>query len=134
MDQKNLTPAVVRMLQTFLEDPDRIFYATELMKAARVGSGSLYPALARMEQAGWVTCEEEDIDPKKVGRPARHYYQMTGAGAREAHLALVELSESVRPPASSPGWKLGPQLSRLAAKVGCFTAALNELRTSPKGI
>ncbi|MGW6789022.1 PadR family transcriptional regulator [Streptomyces chartreusis] len=102
MEQKILTPAVVRMLQTLLEDPDRMFYATELMEAARVGRGSLYRALARMEKAGWVTCEEEDIDTSVVKRPARHYYQLTGLGVRAAHMALVELSESVRPPASPP--------------------------------
>ncbi|MFF5968243.1 PadR family transcriptional regulator [Streptomyces collinus] len=128
MDQKNLTPAMVRILQTFLEDPDRIFYATELMEAARVGSGSLYPALARLERAAWVTCTEEDIDPRQEKRPARHYYEMTAAGARAAHLALVELSESVRPPASSPGWAL-PQADWLTRALRCFSP-----RTSPKGI
>ena len=117
MEQKNLTPAMVRILQTFLKDPDRIFYATELIEVAHVGSGSLYPALARLEKAGWVTCTEEDIDPKVEKRPARHYYEMTGEGLREAHLALVEFSESVRPPASSPGWKLGPQINRIAHAV-----------------
>ncbi|WP_331731986.1 PadR family transcriptional regulator [Streptomyces sp. NBC_00989] len=127
MDQKTLTPAVVRMLQTFLEDPDRTFYASELMRAAHVGSGSLYPGLANMEKAGWVTCEIEDVDPKEAGRPARHYYRMTGLGVRAAHMALVELSDSVRPPQSSPGWKLGPQASRI---VGCLTGTIGRLRPS----
>lgn len=107
MEQKHLTPAAVRLAQTFLEDPTRRFYATELMVAAHVGSGSLYPALARMERSGWIVAKDEDEDdptPKKRGRPARRYYWMTGEGARTAHLALVELSESVLPPASSPGW------------------------------
>ncbi|MFE0402842.1 PadR family transcriptional regulator [Streptomyces nigra] len=134
MEQKNLTPAVVRMLQTLLEDPDRIFYATELMETARVGSGSLYPALARMEKAGWVTCEEEDIDPSVEKRPARHYYQLTGLGVREAHMALVELSESVRPPASSPGWGMKPQINRIGRALGCFAALLSGPRTAPRGI
>ncbi|MFJ1608603.1 PadR family transcriptional regulator [Streptomyces sp. NPDC088253] len=107
MEQKHLTPAAVRLSQTFLEDVTRRFYATELMEAAHVGSGSLYPALARMEKSGWIVSEDEDAadpTPRKRGRPARRYYWMTGEGARAAHLALVELSDSVRPPASSPGW------------------------------
>ncbi|MFC7869446.1 PadR family transcriptional regulator [Streptomyces murinus] len=108
MELKHLTPAAVRIIQTFLTDPTQRFYATELMKAARVGSGSLYPAITRMEKAGWVLSEDEDVDPRKQGRPARRYYSMTGKGVREAHLALVNLSENVRPPASSPGWLLGP--------------------------
>ncbi|MFH8500541.1 PadR family transcriptional regulator [Streptomyces coeruleorubidus] len=117
MEQKELTSAVVRMLQTFLEDPERVFYATELMEAARVGSGSLYPALARMERDRWIESEDEDVDPREKRRPARRYYRMTKNGALEAHVALVELSESVRPPASSPGWKLAPKLNRLGANL-----------------
>ncbi|CAM5478802.1 hypothetical protein AQJ11_03070 [Streptomyces corchorusii] len=109
MEQKDLTPAAVRIAQTFLEDPTRRFYATELMEAARVGSGSLYPALARMQKAGWVEEEDEDEETaRQNNRRARRYYWMTGEGVREAHCALVELSESVRPPASSPGWGLNP--------------------------
>ncbi|MEW2568342.1 helix-turn-helix transcriptional regulator [Streptomyces sp. NPDC047070] len=104
-----LTPAVVRMLQAFLKDPQHVYYGTELMEAASVSSGSLYPALARLERAGWVLGDDEDIDPRVEGRPARRLYRMTGEGAREAHLALVELSESVRPPKTSPGWLLGPE-------------------------
>jgi DNA-binding PadR family transcriptional regulator len=106
MDFK-LTPAVVRMLQAFLRDPDAPHFGAELMKKAHVSSGSLYPALRRLERAGWIVGEDEGIDPSEAGRPARRYYTMTGAGAREAHLALAELSYSVRPPASSPGWNAG---------------------------
>ncbi|MBK3564535.1 PadR family transcriptional regulator [Streptomyces sp. MBT62] len=109
MDQKYLTPAVVRMLQEFLKDPDHTFYATELMEASRVSSGSFYPGITRLQRAGWVISEDEDIDPRAEGRPARVFYRMTGEGARAAHLALVELSNSVRPPASSPGWLFGPE-------------------------
>ncbi|MFE0546538.1 PadR family transcriptional regulator [Streptomyces sp. NPDC058891] len=103
-----LTPAVVRLLQAFLEDPDEPHYGAELMKKAHVSSGSLYPALRRFEKAGWVTREEEDIDPSEAGRPARRYYTMTAGGAREAHVALAEYSYSVRPPSSSPGWNSSP--------------------------
>lgn len=107
MDFK-LTPAVVRLLQAFLEDPDAPHFGAELIKKAHVSSGSLYPALRRFEGAGWVEAEEEDIDPSEAGRPARRYYTLTGLGAREAHLALAELSQRVRPPTTSPGWNTGP--------------------------
>ncbi|MFJ5613569.1 PadR family transcriptional regulator [Streptomyces sp. NPDC093221] len=52
------------------------------MRNARVSSGSLCPALARLERAGWIIGEAEDIDPKIEGRPARRYYTMTAEGAR----------------------------------------------------
>ncbi|MEU7323395.1 PadR family transcriptional regulator [Streptomyces griseoviridis] len=126
IDQKHLTPAMVRILQAYLEDPTTPMYATELMTRAHVGSGSLYPALARMEAAGWIVQEKEDIDPSEEGRPARRYFSMTGKGAAEAHVALVELSDSVRPPVNSPGWKpewrptwrIGTILQRLTDGLG----------------
>lgn len=108
MDIK-LTPAVVRLIQAFLEAPDSQHYGMQLMRAAHVSSGSLYPALKRLENAGWIVGELEDIDPSKEGRPARRFYRMTGEGARAAHLALVEFSASVRPPATAPGWLSNPE-------------------------
>lgn len=107
MDMELTRPAV-RLLQAFLEDPDEPHYGTELSKGAAVSSGSLYPWLRRLEAAGWIVGETEDIDPKKEKRPARRYYTMTGLGAREAHLALAELSVRVSPPSTSPGWTAGP--------------------------
>jgi DNA-binding PadR family transcriptional regulator len=110
MDRKHLTPAMVRIIQTFLEDPEARLFATELMKAAGIGSGSLYPALARMQAEGWIEQESEDSDVAKTeGRPARRYFRMTGKGALEAHAALVDLSNAVRPPAKSPAWRPGWQ-------------------------
>ncbi len=40
-------------------------------------SGSLYPSLAKLEQAGWIVGERESIDPREEGRPARRYYMLT---------------------------------------------------------
>ncbi|KUN37695.1 hypothetical protein AQJ30_15535 [Streptomyces longwoodensis] len=85
-------------------------FATEIMKAAGIGSGSLYPALARMEAEDWITQESEDPEVAKAERrPARRYFQMTGKGAVAAHAALVDYSNAVRPPAKSPAWRPGWQ-------------------------
>ncbi|WP_413755138.1 PadR family transcriptional regulator [Streptomyces sp. MMBL 11-3] len=104
----NLTPAVVRLIQVFLEDPDNQYYGMQLMRTAHVSSGSLYPALMRLEKVGWIVGELEDIDPSKEGRPARRFYRMTAGGVRAAHVALAELSARVRPPVTSPGWLFNP--------------------------
>src|SRR4051794_34708730 len=107
MDMRLTRPAV-RLLQAFLEDPGEPHFGLELMRKAGVSSGSLYPWLRRLEQAGWIEGEREDIDPKEAGRPARRYYTMTGQGIREAHLAMAELRESLRLPPSPPRWDAGP--------------------------
>ncbi|MBV9034277.1 MAG: PadR family transcriptional regulator [Acidobacteriaceae bacterium] len=44
-----------------------------------VGQGSLYPALYRLEQQGWITAEWKDSD---LGRPAK-VYSLTREGKRQ---------------------------------------------------
>src|SRR6266516_7852188 len=45
----------------------------------RVNQGSLYPALHRLEQQGWITAE---WGVSELGRRAR-FYQLTAAGRRQ---------------------------------------------------
>ncbi|MQA91376.1 MAG: PadR family transcriptional regulator [Gemmatimonas sp.] len=47
-------------------------------EALRVGQGSLYPALQRLEERGWV---ESEWRPTDQGRRAK-YYELTPAGRR----------------------------------------------------
>lgn len=58
----------------------------ELIQQTGMKSGTLYPLLMRMAEQGLV--EAEWHPPAKVGRPARHAYRLTIAGAefaRDAH-------------------------------------------------
>jgi PadR family transcriptional regulator PadR len=93
-----LTPKMAAIIKIFLEDTEKSRYGLELMRLTGQPSGSLYPNLARFEQAGWLLGGKEDIDPRKEGRPARRFYRISGAGARAAHCQLAELSERYRPP------------------------------------
>ena len=52
--------------------------------ALRVEEGSLYPALHRMDEAGWVTSEWGTSENRRRAR----YYRITKAGRR--HLADLE--------------------------------------------
>jgi DNA-binding PadR family transcriptional regulator len=67
---------------------------TDLMERIGVGSGTLYPLLARFERAGWIRGKWEAVNPAGVDRPRRRHYALAGAGiakAREcfAHFAPV---------------------------------------------
>jgi PadR family transcriptional regulator PadR len=93
---------MARVLRVFLEDPGRPRYGFELMKITGMASGSLYPMLARFEEAGWFTRGKEDIDPRAEGRPARLHYRISGAAATAARLQLAALSEQYRPPVAAP--------------------------------
>src|SRR6185503_11963597 len=47
----------------------------------RVEEGSLYPALARMEEQGWIRAEWKITDNKRRAR----FYGITAAGRKELH-------------------------------------------------
>jgi PadR family transcriptional regulator, regulatory protein PadR len=76
------------------------------MKRTGMASGSLYPMLARLESAGWLTRGREDINPRTAGRPARVNYTITGTAVSAARMQLAALSEQFRPPVPA---RLRPQ-------------------------
>jgi DNA-binding PadR family transcriptional regulator len=81
----------VKVLNVFLADAQRGWYGLELMRESCMQSGTLYPILARLERAGWVTSAKEDIDPHVEGRPARRYYRLTPDGVVQARQARAEV-------------------------------------------
>lgn len=64
-------------------------YGLEICQQAGLATGTVHPILARLEGAGWVTSEWEELDPHAAGRPARRYYRLTPAGAQAATRALA---------------------------------------------
>jgi PadR family transcriptional regulator, regulatory protein PadR len=64
-------------------------YGYDLMKAARLPSGTLYPMLARLQDEGLVAAQWEQQREDAAGRPPRKYYQLTGEGARVVRLELA---------------------------------------------
>ncbi len=67
-------------------------YGFEIMRAARLPSGTVYPLLRRLERAGLVTSRwEEAAAARDKGRPPRRYYEPTPEG----RVALAEALERV---------------------------------------
>ena len=87
-----LTAPLERVLRVFLADTSARRYGYDLMKAARLPSGTLYPMLARLQDQGLVTSEWEPPPADANGRPPRKYYQLTGEGIRVARLELAHAS------------------------------------------
>ncbi len=92
----NLTGPLERVLRAFLEDPAASRYGYDLMKAAKLPSGTLYPMLARLQEQGLVTSEWET--PAEEGQRPRRYYKLTGKGVSIARLELAEASVQSRKP------------------------------------
>ncbi|GIH11065.1 hypothetical protein Rhe02_91320 [Rhizocola hellebori] len=101
-----ITVPVAKVLSAFLADVAEDRYGLDLMKTTGLPSGTLYPILQRLQEAGWVTAEWEDIDPVAQGRPARRYYRLTPHGAESGRVALAELHAQTAP-ATQPG-KVNP--------------------------
>jgi DNA-binding PadR family transcriptional regulator len=85
-----LSGPTLKVLKFFLTKPRAGRSGAEISRETQVGSGTLYPMLARLEQAGWLTSEWEIVDPKEVGRPRRRYYKLTGLGQKKATEAFVD--------------------------------------------
>jgi PadR family transcriptional regulator PadR len=90
MNQVKLSAPTLKVLKALLEKPQQGQSGAALSQATKVGSGTLYPMLARMEGAGWLTSEWEDIDPREAGRPRRRFYKLSGVGQAEALKAFRE--------------------------------------------
>jgi PadR family transcriptional regulator PadR len=86
-----VTVPVAKVLAALLAEPGGEHYGLQLMQQTRIASGTLYPILARLQAAGWLTARWEEEDPADAGRPVRRYYQLTAEGAEKARVALAEL-------------------------------------------
>jgi PadR family transcriptional regulator, regulatory protein PadR len=86
-----MTVTVAKVLAALLADPAGEHYGLQLMQQTGIASGTLYPILTRLQNAGWLTARWEDGDPSDAGRPVRRYYQLTAEGAEQARAALAEL-------------------------------------------
>jgi DNA-binding PadR family transcriptional regulator len=86
-----ITVPTARVLAVLLADPRTDRYGLDLMQATGLPSGTLYPILHRLQEAGWLAAHWEEIDPAEQGRPARRYYRLTPDGVAQARQALAEL-------------------------------------------
>jgi DNA-binding PadR family transcriptional regulator len=66
-------------------------FGFDIMQATGLTSGTVYPALERLESAGYLTSTWEDAaDAHAAGRPARRYFTLTAAGAIALRAALAK--------------------------------------------
>lgn len=98
IEDLDLTPKMADVVKVFLADPTKGRYGYELMRLTGMSSSYLYPTLAKLEKAGWLTAGKEDIDPHAAGRPPRRVYRISGAAVTVARVQLAALSERYRPP------------------------------------
>lgn len=86
-----MSAQTLKVLKTFLASPRGELAGTEIAHEARIGPGTLYPILMRLERAGWLDSRWEAADPSALGRPRRRYYRITAIGAASARAVFQEL-------------------------------------------
>ncbi|WP_442956933.1 helix-turn-helix transcriptional regulator [Porphyrobacter sp. HT-58-2] len=62
----------------------------DVCKLSSLPSGTVYPILGRLESAGWLNSQWENIDPRAAGRPRRRFYFLSAGGAAEAKRGASE--------------------------------------------
>ena len=90
----------LRVLRVFLDatqdDVHVELAGADLMAAAHLSSGTLYPILLRFEKAGLLESRWEKEKPQALGRPRRRFYSMTKLGLKVARESLEDLSPVYR--------------------------------------
>lgn len=92
-----ITKPLLSVLEAFAEDPGKEWYGLELMEAARLSSGTLYPILHRLVSDGWLE-RTRDLASDRGG-PGRRMYVLSGTGALAAGELLASQRSRARPAA-----------------------------------
>jgi DNA-binding PadR family transcriptional regulator len=88
--EPRLSAQTLKVLNVLLSSPRDEMAGSEIGRTAKLATGTLYPILMRLEDAGWLTSRWETDDPKALGRPRKRFYRVTAVGARKARSAFSE--------------------------------------------
>lgn len=89
----NISRQTRSVLGALLAQPQAWRYGYDLSKETGLKSGTLYPLLMRLADQGLL--EAEWRQPLQPGRPPRHAYRLTDAGAALAHQRAEQTANPV---------------------------------------
>ncbi len=79
---------VLEVLVRAFEEEARV-HGWAIMKVTGRAGPTVYKVLDRLEKAGWITGEWEQLAPTQAG-PRRRFYRLTGEGAPAAQALLAQ--------------------------------------------
>lgn len=94
VDKVRMSGPTLKLLKLLLENPHERHSGAAISKLTKLGSGTMYPLLQRLEIAGWIEGEWEKVEPSEVGRPRRRLYKLTRAGQAAAVKELAQYQTS----------------------------------------
>ena len=86
-----MTEPTLKVLGQFCCQPNDRLSGIEISRATGLASGTLYPILFRLEEAGWLESEWEEVVPTQVKRPRRRLYLITALGEVNARASFREI-------------------------------------------
>jgi DNA-binding PadR family transcriptional regulator len=97
---RRLSITAVSVLQAIASG---VAYGFDIIDTTGLPSGTVYPALSRLERDGYVrSAWEDERRAHRDGRPARRYYRVTAPGAR-ALASAVAYYRALIPAEDAPG-------------------------------
>jgi len=90
------------ILRAMLEAPFADWYGLELAQQSGLKSGTVYPALAALEESGMLVSAWEETDPVKAGRPRRRLYRIAGDRVADAQLYVTHFDSVLVPGTKRP--------------------------------
>jgi PadR family transcriptional regulator len=113
--QRRLSDEAAEVLRLFLNAPERARFGLEIIRLARIRSGSLYPILHRFEARGLIvaTWEDTDLAERARRRPRREYrLEPSQTGKAEKLYLEWEAATSRRQPSSAKAHPVhGPRIA-----------------------
>ena len=107
MDKRKPVPLAFGHVSILHAIADGNRFGFDVMDATGLTSGTVYPALDRLESLGLVTSQWEDVRiAHRDKRPARRYFDLTNAGATALAEALTRYKNLK--PVSLAAWRIRP--------------------------
>lgn len=94
--QPRITTQTLKVLAALMSDRQQEISGAEIARSTKLASGTLYPILLRLEEAGWLKSRWEVEDPHELGRPRRRLYEVTGLGTNKARSAFREIAAPIK--------------------------------------
>lgn len=89
--EPRITTQTLKVLTVLMSRMQDEVSGADIGRSIKLASGTLYPILMRLEDAGWVESRWETDNPQELGRPRRRFYQLTAVGMKKARLAFREV-------------------------------------------
>jgi DNA-binding PadR family transcriptional regulator len=90
--EPRLSTQTIKVLGALLTGTTDELSGAEISRRTSLASGTLYPILARLEDAGWLQSRWEAGRATDLGRPRRRYYRVTAEGSKNVQALVRDLT------------------------------------------